>query len=709
MSSHLSLLREIGAPPRLHNILLAADVADPLLVQFYGTSAMEFAHLVAEKFQATPPNKVSAEEFQALQRYWIFMQRKGFAVLQSTSKVKIPSAEFETLTSNEAKYGLAPPPVPEETSSSSGQALAVLPPARRLGMALAIKMKANDLKNQATSVSKAEFLRDKDQARKRRWTERFIKIGQRAHAALQKRGSVCTTIQEVLSVALSDDDAQSLLFEGLGRGSWRTIRQYTGFWLNLEAWFNIAGRRTAESSSIAYGALDHQSFDSIYPLSSVTFCRYIRYIIVVKECGPSIPDAVRTAFIWIGRRLGFTVSVDSPLAQAMMDNLVLEKGQARRAAIPFAIEHLLLIEEGVGDRANPSALRLIGWWVLTLVYGTLRSNDALHSCPDLLELHDTFMGGESWRTKVDRAGRGTKWTVVRSSFSGKDWVADGFGLLKVEVPVRRDYLLDTPTPDFQKFLQDRPMEYDQALIVLRLALIRFGIPPETAMKITLHSPRATVPTLAAHAGKSDLAIKCQGNWESESQPKAYVRRAGEIPIAMLEELSLEVRDGWRPRYEEAITRPVRILPARDPFAGPQHEVPRPVLDLDPSAAPEPVAELSASEASVDDPDEQPVLAAFFKSKNAHLRAVHVESLLHPGRSACKRIILANATPVGAEIPSGFSLCSWCARNRPTAAPRERALIEENTDPTDDRDDPGNQEFARSFVQQQRKRPRAAVR
>ena len=238
MSSHIPLLKEIGAPLRVHNILLAADVADPLLVQFFGKSAMEFAHLVAVKFQAIPGNEVSAEEFHALQNYWKFMQRKGFTVLQTAASVKIPADEYKTLTTVEVRDNLVPPPVPEPTSSSSGEALAVLPPARKLSAALAIKVKAGDLRNQATSVSKAEFLRDRDHARKRRWTERFIKIGQRAHAALQKRGSLCATIQEVLSVAVSEDDAQSLLYEGLGKGSWRTIRQYTAFWLNLEAWFS---------------------------------------------------------------------------------------------------------------------------------------------------------------------------------------------------------------------------------------------------------------------------------------------------------------------------------------------------------------------------------------------------------------------------------------------------------------------------------------
>ena len=74
MSSHIALLKEIRASPRLNQILFTADVADPLMVQFYGTSAMEFAHLVAEQFHAIPQNKVSVGEFQDLQRYGMFMQ-----------------------------------------------------------------------------------------------------------------------------------------------------------------------------------------------------------------------------------------------------------------------------------------------------------------------------------------------------------------------------------------------------------------------------------------------------------------------------------------------------------------------------------------------------------------------------------------------------------------------------------------------------------
>lgn len=458
-------------------------------------------------------------------------------------------------------------------------------------------------------------------------------------------------------MATSHDQVEGLLAQGLGRGSWRTIRSYVYAWLRLESWYEVSGVHPDnwDEASRTWEELESgQREDSIFPLSSVTFTRYTRHLIAVQECGPTVPDAARSAFVWIGKRVGFEVVVDSPLAQAMIDEVWLEKGKPRREAPPIPLEVVKLLERTVDSPDVSVPLRLLPWRILVLTFGTLRSNDGLHTCPDLLELHKSFMGGESWRSKVERKGRGTKWTVCRGSLPGVDWVSVGHELLIADATVRRDYLLNAPSADFKEFVADRPLEYDYALIVFRLTLIKLGVDPALVRTLSLHSPRGTVPTLAAHSGQGESAIQWQGNWSSAEMPGKYVRHAGTIPLKMIEELTAKPRDGWTPSYEKE--RKTSVVVAVEP---------------DPSK-PANFAGLATADGSLIDGEfyEEVPVKSFFRSKMSATRVVHFASKLGGGRTACLRFESAHLGCAGPEIPDKFSVCSCCVLKEPSTVPDE---------------------------------------
>ena len=189
-------------------------------------------------------------------------------------------------------------------------------------------------------------------------------------------------------------------------------------------------------------------YDSIFPLTRATWTRYVQFLIKEDECGVSTPESARAGIKWVAKMIGFPVFVNSPIAQGMIDNHFLEHGAATRKAAPLSLEVIKTLEAAVCNEDLPTPLRFTSFWILMLTFGTLRSDDGLHSCPDRYELHEQFLGGEAWRTKVDRKGRGTKFAVARVTLTEHDWVAAGFKIMQEDAllydPQHRDYLMDTP-------------------------------------------------------------------------------------------------------------------------------------------------------------------------------------------------------------------------------------------------------------------------
>ena len=71
-------------------------------------------------------------------------------------------------------------------------------------------------------------------------------------------------------------------------------------------------------------------------------------------------------------------------------------------------------------------MRSYVWWLLCMVFASLRFNDACHVSTDSLSLQDDGLFGTIWQTKVERRRRGTRFAVARAGVPGRDWLQCGW-------------------------------------------------------------------------------------------------------------------------------------------------------------------------------------------------------------------------------------------------------------------------------------------
>ena len=86
-----------------------------------------------------------------------------------------------------------------------------------------------------------------------------------------------------------------------------------------------------------------------------------------------------------------------PEISAVQDKVAIEKGKELREpiAIPIplvtGLEILCYHNAGKGEDRDPSTLYV--WWILLMIYGSLRFDDALHVCPEALEFDGDALRG----------------------------------------------------------------------------------------------------------------------------------------------------------------------------------------------------------------------------------------------------------------------------------------------------------------------------
>ena len=178
-------------------------------------------------------------------------------------------------------------------------------------------------------------------------------------------------------------------------GSCRTIRQHVLAWEKMEQW------------AVELGI-------SCYPLTTEVFLRYC-WFLQSTECGPSVIPAMKYVAKWICKRLAMEPpNVSGHAVGAIVEKVYRERGKELKEAIPLpmvtiaALEYLIdaLIHQG----KTPAAIFV--WWLLILVYGSLRWDDGRHVDPSSLVFTEDAVMGLVWQTKVDRKRRGTRFVMV---------------------------------------------------------------------------------------------------------------------------------------------------------------------------------------------------------------------------------------------------------------------------------------------------------
>ena len=118
-----------------------------------------------------------------------------------------------------------------------------------------------------------------------------------------------------------------------------------------------------------------------------------------------------------------------------MKKVFIERGSRSRKELVKAMEIFVV------DSAFEAA-KVFLWWVLCMIFASLRFDDAIHVKPLELEVTQDGIFGISWQWKTERRLRGTKFLVPDVGFSHAPWLSagiDGFRKLFPGKDADRDF------------------------------------------------------------------------------------------------------------------------------------------------------------------------------------------------------------------------------------------------------------------------------
>ncbi|CAE7174642.1 unnamed protein product, partial [Symbiodinium necroappetens] len=146
---------------------------------------------------------------------------------------------------------------------------------------------------------------------------------------------------------------RSIVYES---GGFRTIKQCVRHWERLETW--------ARSQNIM-----------AIPLTTEVLVKYLLNL-ADRGCGPTVIPSVRGAVKWICKRIG----MQGPDLLAV--------------PIPLALV-AALVERFVRARFRSSqfVMAFFAWWILIMIYSSLRFDDAMHVVPEALAMKDEALYG----------------------------------------------------------------------------------------------------------------------------------------------------------------------------------------------------------------------------------------------------------------------------------------------------------------------------
>ena len=148
------------------------------------------------------------------------------------------------------------------------------------------------------------------------------------------------------------------------------------------------------------------------------------------------------------------------------------------------------------------ALGIFTWWVLILIFASLRWDDGRHVSPQSLEFNDDALLGMVWQTKVDRKRRGLKFCVVRA----------------LEISVKKGHLEPAKGDDLSKGVHS----------------------------ISWHS-RVTLLDAAVKNQVDTKIIGLQANWRDPGpMVLKYARQRKDLSVAMVKKLANALRETWTP-------------------------------------------------------------------------------------------------------------------------------------------------------------------
>lgn len=459
--------------------------------------------------------------------------------------------------------------------------------------------------------SSSSQLLDKENAEKAKWAARLEAIGRRA-------GSEAKLLtRDDQSDDLSNGELAKLKQLVLISGAPRTMAAHIRSFERMEIWFD---------------------FNSI-PVYPLTIDKVLKYSLFLdeRECGASVIPSFRTALKWVASRLALSLpDLDDRRLRSLQESVVVKRAKTLKEAVPIPIPVVSGLEEIVVGEFFPVAARIFVWWILCMIFASLRFDDAIHVRPHELRMQDEGLFGVAWQTKVDRKRAGTRFVVPAVGFKVQNWLQVGWELfLDQDFPERdfwvqelntRDMFMERP-PTYQRSVQWMKFFAGYVVDSLKMNSGSRALSIESVSNLTAHSCRVTLLDAAVHAGRSSEEIGLQANWKDPGPlVLKYTRNRSSVPATMIKQLVRDLSHEKHPIVEDENTM--------------------------------------LTDAADDDADgmefftKTPAPGTYYDYK------FHATALGDPDSLACKKFPLSECSSVGSTLPDISVFCKACARSRP---------------------------------------------
>ena len=474
------------------------------------------------------------------------------------------------------------------------------------------KPPSKKLKQTTEASSSNTPLLDHENSEKSKWAKRLEAIGTRAGSE-----SKLLTLQGQ-SDSLSVGEISRLRNLVMLSGAHRTMAAHVRAFERFELWAN--------ANSVA-----------LYPL---TVDKVLKYCLKLDqdECGPSVVPTFKTSIKWVCSRLAIDLpDLEDRRIKALQEQIVSARATTLKEAIPFPISTVAALEAMVCYERDNVESRLFIWWMLCMVFASLRFDDAIHVRPSELIMKEEGLFGIAWQTKVERKRAGTRFMVPRVGFHTDCWLGVGWELFTKHENLDRDYWvrelntrsswLDRP-PTHQRSVQwFRVFAHQATILNSTIPKEERRVLIEQLKGVTAHSCRVTLLDAAVHAGRSTEEIGLQANWKNPGpMVLKYTRNRSSVPATMIKQLVRDLVQESHPAKEDEDTI---LIDAQD-------------------------VDLSTHE--------------FFMQQARNTKGYdykwHLVSVDDPTTTACRRLELGECRSVGTILADDSILCKACVKSRP---------------------------------------------
>ena len=461
-------------------------------------------------------------------------------------------------------------------------------------------------------ASSATPLLDKEKSERWKWAIRLEAIGKRAgaHAKLFKESED------------QGDLSQSELWQ---------LRQMV---------LASGAHRTLAAHVQAFERFEHWAAAQDFPLYPLSVEKLLKFCLKLDQegCGPSVIPSFKTAVKWVCSRLAIDVpDLEDQRLTALQKQIVVDRAKTLKEAVPIPITAVAALERLVLSDQVPEQARVFIWWLLCMIFASLRFDDAIHVKPQELTMKDEGLFGVSWQSKVERKRAGTRFMVPHVGFSTDDWLLVGWSLFNQILLSDRDFWV--PELNSQTEFKSDPPTYSRTLQWLKyFARKAVDVSPDLAQAqkvldarvintLTNHSCRVTLLDAAVHAGRSTEEIGLQANWKNPGPlVLKYTRNRSSVPAVMIKQL---VRELVQEQHPTEVVGDATLVDADDQDLG-----------------------------TVEFFIKTPAPGSYYEYK------FHCISSSDRTALACGKFVVDECSAVGTCLPSTDVFCKACARARP---------------------------------------------